>query len=319
MQADVLAIGLTTLDIVGAPIDALPAGERGVLIEAIDVVPAGTAGGFILVAATLGLRAALVSALGADRMGRFVRMVYAERGVDTALLAELPGLPTSATILPIDSQGRRPTLHAPGASMFIEIGEAAIAAAGQARFVHYAAVGGLRIDAQARTRLLLAAKGGGAVITCDLISPGPAAAAEMAAILPYVDWVMPSLAEARHLTGHDDPAQAAQALLALGARNCIIKLGAQGALLATDGQMRTIPAFAVKVVDTSSCGDAFCAGFVAGLARGWPADASCRFGAATSALVAQGLGSLGKLEGFDQVQAALTALTPYAATVGAAA
>ena len=318
MRADVLAIGLTTLDIVGTPIDALPSGEQGVLIEAIDVVPAGTAGGFVLVAATLGLRAALISALGADRMGRFVRMVYAERGVDTALLADMPGMPTSATILPIDRHGRRPTLHAPGASMFLEIGEAAIAAAGQARFVHYAAVGGLRIDAQARTRLLQAARHAGAVVTCDLIAPGPQAAAEMAAILPYVDWVMPSLAEARHLTGHDDPAQAAQALLALGARNCVIKLGAQGALLAAGGAVRTIPAFQVKVVDTSSCGDAFCAGFVAGLSRGWPPEGSCRFAAATAALVAQGLGSLGKLESSAQVEAALATLTPHMAA-GAAA
>ncbi len=313
MTVDVLAVGLTTLDIVGVPIDAIPAGEQGVLIEAIEVVPAGTAGGFALVAALLGLKTALVSALGEDRLGRFVRMVYAEHGVDLTLVPSLVGHPTSATILPIDSQGRRPTLHAPGASMFTTITEAAIEAASRARFVHWAAVGGFRIDPAARARLLQAARAGGATITCDLIAPGPNAAAEMAAILPYVDYIMPSLAEARHLTGTADAAQAAEALLALGARRCIIKLGSQGALLAGEGPMRMIPAVQVKVVDTSSCGDAFCAGFVAGLSRGWAPAESCGFAAATAALVAQGLGTTGKLTGFGQVEAALASMTPLPA------
>ena len=55
MAADLLAVGLTTLDIVGYPIDAIPADEAGVLISGIDIVPAGTAGGFALVAAALGM------------------------------------------------------------------------------------------------------------------------------------------------------------------------------------------------------------------------------------------------------------------------
>ncbi len=309
MTADVLAIGLTTLDIVGAPIDALPAGEQGVLIKAIDLAPAGTAGGFALVAAVLGLKSALISALGDDRIGRFVRMIYAEHGVDTSLVPTLPGLPTSATFLPIDSQGRRPTLHAPGASMVTEVTEAAIAAAGRARFVHWAAIGGFKIDPDARSRFLQAAREGGAIVTCDLIAPGPNAAAEIAAVLPFVDYVMPSMAEARFLTGHDDARLAAEALLALGARSCIIKMGSAGALVASGGQMQVIPAFEVQVVDTSSCGDAFCAGFVAGLSKGWQLTESCRFAAATAALVAQGLGTIGKLTSFQQVEAGLATMT----------
>ena len=71
-------------------------------------------------------------------------------------------------------------------------------------------------------------------------------------------------------------------------------------LLAGPNGTQSIPAFDVNVIDTTSCGDAFCAGTVAGLAQGWPLEKACRLGTATAALVAQGLGTLGKLDGFRQ-------------------
>jgi sugar/nucleoside kinase (ribokinase family) len=305
MVTDVLAIGLTTLDIVGHKIDMLPPDEAGALIEGIDIVPAGTAGGFALVAATLGLKASLISALGDDRIGRFVRLVLNEHGVDTTLVPTLAGATTSATILPIDSQGRRPTLHALGASMATEITDAAIAAAARSKFIHYAAIGAPRIVPAARARFLQAGRAAGATITCDLISPGPRAHAEIAEILPALDCFIPSLAEARVLTGHTDATSAIAALRAAGARSCIIKCGASGVLVSDAGGVRTIPAFDVPVIDTTSCGDAFCAGYVAGLNQGWDTDRSCRFAAAVAALVAQGLGTLGRLTGFAAAHALL--------------
>jgi sugar/nucleoside kinase (ribokinase family) len=84
----------------------------------------------------------------------------------------------------------------------------------------------------------------------------------------------------------------------------IIKLGADGALVAEAGGLTRHPAFVVEVVDTTSCGDAFCAGFVAASAQGFALAERVRFGAATAALVAQGLGTLGKLEGFAHTLAA---------------
>jgi sugar/nucleoside kinase (ribokinase family) len=308
MYADLLAVGLTTLDIVGYPIDTIPADEAGVLISGIDIVPAGTAAGFALVAAVLGMKAGLISALGDDRPGRFVRGVLEEHGVDTSLTPTLPGFPTSATILPIDSHGRRPTLHAPGASMLMELDDAAVQAASHARFVHWAAIGGRRIDAGQRTRFLQNASSAGAMVTCDLIAPAPDAAADLAEIAPAIDCFLPSLTEARLLTGRTEPADCAAALLAKGIPTIVIKLGAAGTLVATAQAVTATPAFKIDVVDTTSCGDAFCAGYVTAFSRGFEIDARIRFASAVAALVAQGLGTLGKLESFDQALAASSSM-----------
>jgi sugar/nucleoside kinase (ribokinase family) len=64
------------------------------------------------------------------------------------------------------------------------------------------------------------------------------------------------------------------------------------------------------VVDTTGCGDAYSAGFITGICRGWDAVTAGRFGTATAALVAQGLGSDGTLVNFEQALAFAEAHAP---------
>src|SRR5271156_2728422 len=99
MNSGLLAIGLTTLDIVARPIDALTHTERAILIEGIVCVPAGTAGGAAMVAAKLGVPTRIVGAVGDDLIGGFVRLGFESVGVDTHLLVTRPGERTSATLL----------------------------------------------------------------------------------------------------------------------------------------------------------------------------------------------------------------------------
>ena len=61
--------------------------------------------------------------------------------------------------------------------------------------------------------------------------------------------------------------------------------------MATADEVVEVPAFAVDVVDTTGCGDAFSAGFLRGLSLGRDLRESAMLGCATAAHVAQGLGS----------------------------
>jgi sugar/nucleoside kinase (ribokinase family) len=294
-----LSVGLTTLDVIGRPIDRIP--ERGgtQLIESIVVVPAGTAGGTALVAAKLGVATAIASAVGHDGAGRFVRQEFERHGVDTSLLAVHPTRPTSTTILTIRADGERPNFHALGASAFAVIDAAMKKAAQSAKFVHYAGIGGVRLDGGPGAALLADAKLAGAVVTCDLIGPGARTMAELERILPHVDHFMPNMDEALFLTGTSDPRTAAEHFFRLGAKSCIFKWGGKGAYVATKDNETVLPAHRIDVVDTTSCGDSYCAGFIAGLDRGFDPMTACRFAGAVAALVAQGMGTLGKLEDFD--------------------
>jgi sugar/nucleoside kinase (ribokinase family) len=260
------------------------------------------------VAGALGVKVGLAGAVGDDRKGRFVRQVLEEVGVDTALVETVVGATTSTTVLAVDSDGRRPAFHALGASHQYALTPAAGAAAKSAKVVHWAGVGSRNLDRGPGAALLAEAKAAGATVTCDLISPGSRTLDELKLLLPYVDWFLPSAVEARALSGQDSLGDAAAFFRDLGAGACIIKDGPRGSVLGLPEATWTLPAHAITPVDTTSCGDSYCAGFIAALLRGFAPVEAARFATATAALVAQGLGTLGKLESFEGVETAMRQL-----------
>ena len=109
--------------------------------------------------------------------------------------------------------------------------------------------------------------------------------------LPHTDYLLPNDEQVLGLTGTTDLAAGAQALLAEGVGCVAVTQGAKGALVATAEGIEEVPAFAVDVVDTTGCGDAFSAGFIVGRASGAGLAESAALGCAAAAHVAQGLGT----------------------------
>ena len=111
-------------------------------------------------------------------------------------------------------------------------------------------------------------------------------------LLPSVDYFMPSLEEAAYLSGETQPEAIARFFFALGVGTCILKDGENGSwLLTRNGAVEHIPAYRVDAVDTTGCGDSYCGGFIAALARGLSVRKACEVASAVAALVATGMGS----------------------------
>lgn len=301
-----LCIGLTTMDVVALPV-TLDSFDGFRLVQSISIAPAGTAAGAALVAAKLGVPTQLCGVVGDDAVGRFVRNELEYEGVDTSLLKMEEGIGTAATLLPIDANGVRPVFHALGATHKLMLSDAVRKAAQDVAALHYAGVGAPNLDGGPGRDLLAAAKAAGVLTTCDLIGPGPNARAELQAVLPYIDVFLPSAAEARVLTGETDLERAAAIFLSWGAGKCVIKNGGEGALVKTGAEAAwVLPAIPIATtVDTTSCGDSFCAGFIAATLRGKAWKEALVFASATAALVAQGPATLGALQSFEQVEASM--------------
>jgi sugar/nucleoside kinase (ribokinase family) len=89
-----------------------------------------------------------------------------------------------------------------------------------------------------------------------------------AALLGKIDVFLPSAIEARQLVGHADYALALRELTAIGPKIVAIKLGAEGVIVyerSTDLALH-VAAYPARFVDGTGAGDAFCGGFMAGLA-----------------------------------------------------
>jgi sugar/nucleoside kinase (ribokinase family) len=118
-------------------------------------------------------------------------------------------------------------------------------------------------------------------------------------LLPYIDYFMPSIEEAKDMSGQSTAEDCAKFYLDKGAACCVFTLGGDGAFYThKDGTRVTSPAYDIKVVDTTGCGDAFDAGFIVALHHKMDVETSLRFAQASAGLVATGLGSDAGIQSF---------------------
>lgn len=295
-----VTLGAHVLDVHARPVTEIPEGQSGTLIEQIRISPAGAAGGTAITLGKLGGRVLTVGALGADDLGDVFVTMLGRFGVDTTHLARRPDVQTSATVLPIRPDGSRPALHVIGANGTLADDDVPWAELDGADYLH---VGAPEFMPELAGRALERCKQGGGTTSIDILADGwPEMLDHIAPALPHTDWFLPNREQAIAVTGLDDVEAAGRQLVERGVGGAAITCGADGCVVVTAEGSERVPAFAVEVVDTTGCGDAFSAGFLHGLSLGdSPADAA-RLGSACAALVAQGLGSDAGEFGLDEAR-----------------
>jgi sugar/nucleoside kinase (ribokinase family) len=92
---------------------------------------------------------------------------------------------------------------------------------------------------------------------------------DLCTALRLVDVLKPCKMAAREVTGASQPEKIADDLLGTGPQLVALTQGAEGCLIATRQEKVRVPAFQVKVVDTTGAGDAFMGGLSYGLLQGW--------------------------------------------------
>jgi hypothetical protein len=300
MRYDVSVIGLYILDILGRPVIRIPDRGNVEFIDEIRLTVAGTAGGTVIDTAKLGLRSLAVGAVGDDEKADFVIAAMEKHGIDTSAMQRLSGVPTSATILNVRPNGDRPALHVRGASDHFEIPAALYDKVFDAPIVHLGGTGLLRkLDGEPSRVLLREAKARGRTTTFDLIAAAAETIHIVEPLLPFIDYFMPSIEEARDMSGQATPEDCAAFYLDRGATCCVLTLGEHGAFYAhRDGTRLRAPAYSIDVSDTTGCGDAFDAGFITALHHEMDPETALRFAQAAAALVATGLGSDAGIKSF---------------------
>ncbi len=223
------------------------------------------------------------------QIGKVDRLVLTEEGVDVAGLVRKAEHQTSSSVIPVRPSGERPAWHCIGANGAFTLDDLD-AAAHLADHVH---LGGPEfLGGPAAGELLAAARSAGATTSLDVLAPGdPDMLAWIADALPHTDYLLPNDEQVLGFTGATDLATGARALVDAGAGCVAVTQGARGALVVTRDEVIEVPAYAVDVVDTTGCGDAFSAGFVLGRAQGRSLADSAALGCATAAQVASGLGT----------------------------
>jgi sugar/nucleoside kinase (ribokinase family) len=293
MSDTVVTLGAHVLDILGRYVTHIPEGQGSVLLDEIRLAPAGSAAGTAVGLAKLGLEVATAGAVGDDALGDVLIRALNSFGIDTSHVVRKPKVQTSASILPIRPNGDRPALHAIGANSVYSIDDVPWPLIERVAHLHLGGNDSMRgLGRDGAAQILRRARDGGATTSMDILSEGsPKLLSILKPCLPFVDWFMPNADQACKLTTSSTPEHAATQLLALGVGGVVLTMGGDGSLLTTARERVHFPAHNIDVVDTSGCGDAYCAGFIRALRLGWQPAECMKLGNAAAALVAKGLGS----------------------------
>jgi sugar/nucleoside kinase (ribokinase family) len=286
----IVTMGVHVLDVLVRPVDQLPEG-LGELVEEIKITAAGAAGGTAVTLAKLGAEVRSAGAIGSDATGEMLVSLLEHGGVDTKALLRRSDVSTSASVLPIRSNGDRPALHVVGANATYGPGDVDWGALGD-DVTHLHLGGPEFMGGDAAAEILAAAQERGIATSADILAPGDPGLLEwIAAALPHLDLLLPNQEQVLGFTGADDLAAGCHALRDRGVACVAATAGAEGAMVVDENGITTVPAFPIEVVDTTGCGDAFSAGFLRGRSLGGDAASSARLGCAAASFVAEGLGS----------------------------
>ncbi len=299
---EITCIGSIGVDIVGSPIDSLP--PKGTLgsVERIELHTGGCAANTGMGLAILGVDTAIIGKVGADTFGEYILNRFRSQGVDTSAMVIGEAGATSATMVFVHSDGERSFRHFSGGNGTLALEEIDRAKVLNSKILHIAGMMLMpSFDGVPCAQLLKEAQTAGVITTLDTAWDTSGRWGEIVVpCLPYTDYFLPSFEEAKMLAkGQDTPEGMTRYFQDCGAKVVGIKMGAQGCYFrAATGDTFTTPAIKVDVVDTLGAGDAFMAGFLTALHRGWSLEQCATFAVTVGGCCVQALGATTGLRGF---------------------
>lgn len=256
----------------------------------------GTATNVAVAAARLGRHAAVLTKVGADPFGDYVRWALAGTfGVDTRFVGAHPTLHTPLAFAELDppDDPRITFYRAPAApDLSIEPSDVDEATAREVPIL-WVSAGALSAEPSRSTvHGLLTARAGRAETIVDLDwrpqlwDSAASAARQLDTALAHATIAVGNRAECEIAVGTSEPDDAADRLLLRGLTGVIVKLGGDGVLVATATERSSVPAVPVTVVCGLGAGDAFGGALCHGLLSGWSLHDAARYGNAAGSIVA---------------------------------
>lgn len=263
-------------------------------------------------AARLGHRAAVITKVGADPFGTYVREALAGFGVDTRYVGTDPQLRTPIVFAEIHPPDDFPLLFyrepkAPDLNIRVDELDREVLARVPILWTTGTALS--QEPSRAATLAALAAARGRTIHDLDhRPSFWPSAAeAHRAAreALAHARVAIGNADEVEMATGERDAERGARALLALGVEIAVVKRGPRGTLALTQDERVEVPAVAVAVLCGLGAGDAFGGALCHGLLAGWDLRRTIAFANAAGAIVASRLACADAMPTVAEVEALL--------------
>jgi 5-dehydro-2-deoxygluconokinase len=326
---DLIAVGRSSVDLYGEQIGGRLE-DMGSFAKYVGGSPTNTA----VAGARLGLNTGLLTRVGADHMGRFIREQLVREGVDVRGVLADPDRLTALAILGIRDRDSFPLLFYRENCADMALCEADLDSAwfGSARAVlingTHLSTSGVFAASVAAARIVKAA-GGRVVFDVDYrpvlwglaardlgesrYIAHPAVTRRLQDVLPLCDLVVGTEEEIRILGGADETLAALRNIRARTAAAIVCKRGAEGCVVFADRIPDDLAdgvvarGFDVEVYNVLGAGDAFMGGYLRGWLRDEPLEQCCRLGNACGAIVVSRHGCAPAMPTWPELQLFLAA------------
>lgn len=288
-------------------------GAPFVAIKSFAAYVGGSPTNIAVGARRLGLKTAVLTAVGEDPVGDFILKFLQDEGVEAAYISRKPGTRTSAVVLGIEPPDKFPLVYYRDncADNQLTIDDVLNTPVQGSRVFEFSGTG-LSREPSRSANLFAAeqAKASGATVVLDVdFRPNQwhdprAFGVTVRAALPLVDVVLGTEDECKAVTltnpAHvdvthsqisgarvaGDLTESVQAMQRRGPRVIVVKRGEKGATLFESNKAPVdVPGFPVEIYNVLGAGDAFAAGFIYGLVKGWDYYKAARMGNAGGAIV----------------------------------
>ena len=309
---DVLAVGRSSIDLYAHEI-----GRAIADVRSFDAYVGGCPTNVSVGTRRLGLRSALLTAVGDDQIGDFVTAFLDRERVDTQFIPRKPGRRTSAVILTIQPPDRFPlTFYRDNcADRALTDEDVARAPVGDCRVVFVTGTGLSHEPGRHATfAAAAAARAAGVPVVVDIDyrpdqwETAADFAAEVQTLVRSATLAIGTEEEIEAAATGAAAADAAAALLGAGVEALVVKRGARGATIVRPHAPRVdVAPFPVEVLNVLGAGDAFASGFLYGYLQGWPLERAARMGNACGAIIVTRHGCANFMPTLDEVAAFVAA------------
>lgn len=303
-MADIVCTGYACVDVYFRGLDTKTLFKEELsTCESTMLAVGGDAANEAIVMSRLGEDVALVSGIGTDGAGDFIRDTVAAAGVDITYLrrSDTSGSPLTGVIVLPDGQRNFISISGyPDCTLF----EPDPACFRGAKIVSLASIFTAPLtDPERIRRVVRVAKEEGCVVCADVVVCNEAGSLDsIRESLADVDYIFPNQEEAEFLTEKTGLSEMADTFLGAGVKNVIIKTGKDGCYIKNaDGEMR-VPSIGPGVIDTTGAGDNFAAGFITALNRGKSLAECAEFASGTAGVACQSVGSNTGVKSMEQVR-----------------
>jgi 5-dehydro-2-deoxygluconokinase len=308
MTYDVLAIGRSSIDLYAHEI-----GRAIADVRSFDAYVGGCPTNVSVGTRRLGLRSALLTAVGDDQVGDFVTAFLDREQVDTRFIPRKAGRRTSAVILTIQPPDKFPlTFYRDNcADRALTAEDVARAPVRDSRVVFVTGTGLSHEPARTATvAAAAAARAAGIPVVVDIDyradqwESATAFSTQIRMLLQSATLAVGTEEELAAASGLDDVARGAAIALESGIEALILKRGARGStVFRAHAAAVDVAPFPIEVLNVLGAGDAFASGFLYGYLQGWPLERAARMGNACGAIVVTRHGCANFMPTLDEVSA----------------